>query len=145
MTVTLYGETLYRALEKTYDCTTMTERFEITGTHRQMTAASGDFKENYYGVNKGAWYTFGANATLKPFRFYMAVTSREDSDVTVPMEYMSISIYGEERSDGTTFIYDVEVSDEQQSVDYIYDLQGRRILEPQKGNLYIINGKKVIF
>lgn len=27
----------------------------------------------------------------------------------------------------------------------IYDLQGRRVLEPQRGSLYIVNGKKMIF
>ena len=52
-------------------------------------------------------------------------------------------VAGEESEDGSTIIYDVE--NDVQTVDYIYDLQGRRVLEPQKGGLYIINGKKVIF
>lgn len=28
---------------------------------------------------------------------------------------------------------------------YIFDLQGRRVQEPQHGNVYIINGKKVMY
>ena len=52
-------------------------------------------------------------------------------------------VVGEEGEDGTTQIYDVEV-DAEQTFDGIFDLQGRRVLEPQKGGLYIINGKKVV-
>ena len=32
-----------------------------------------------------------------------------------------------------------------QQVDFIFDLQGRRVSEPQKGGIYIVNGKKILF
>ena len=52
-------------------------------------------------------------------------------------------VVGEESEEGTTVIYDVESGE--QGVDYIYDLQGRRVVEPKKGGIYIINNQKVIF
>lgn len=36
-------------------------------------------------------------------------------------------------------------SDEVQMTDTIYDINGRRVFEVQKGNVYILNGNKVIF
>ena len=139
--ITLEDITLYAAKDATYDCTTMTEKFEITGNSSAITLNSSDALR--YGVSGGKWSQIINDQVLKPFRFYMTVSSRDNSEVVVPMSTMSIAVRGEEREDGTTLIYDVEY--DAQSVDYIYDLQGRRVLEPQKGGLYIINGKKVIF
>ena len=62
---------------------------------------------------------------------------------------MRMRLAGEENEDGTNVIYDVEADEELKGengkVKAIYDLQGRRVLEPKKGGLYIINNKKVIF
>ena len=46
--------------------------------------------------------------------------------------------------DGATGISDLDVNKSQEG-DWIYDLQGRRVYAPKKGNLYIVNGKKVLF
>ena len=46
--------------------------------------------------------------------------------------------------DGTTGVDNIEMTNEQKT-DYIYDLHGRRVIEPQKGNIYIVNGEKVMF
>jgi hypothetical protein len=45
--------------------------------------------------------------------------------------------------DGTTAI-DATLIDNEETNDYWYDLQGRRIQKPSKAGLYIKNGKKVI-
>ena len=147
LNLTLNGVTLHESEDKSYDCTTMTEKFEIVGNNSVM--ASSEFADNMYVVGQDAngktgWGPINNGSSLKPFRVYMTVTDRENAMPIDVIEFMSISIRGEELADGTTVIYDVEM-DGEQSVDYIYDLQGRRVLEPQKGNLYIINGKKVIF
>jgi hypothetical protein len=71
----------------------------------------------------------------------------ESGDVIA--QSIRMRLIGEESEDGTTAIYDVEVDEELKGengkVKAIYDLQGRRVLEPKKGGLYIINNKKVIF
>ncbi|MBO5866227.1 MAG: DUF5013 domain-containing protein [Bacteroidaceae bacterium] len=43
---------------------------------------------------------------------------------------------------GQTTVEPVIVAVEREDEDTVYDLQGRRITEPQKGNIYIKNGKK---
>ena len=53
-------------------------------------------------------------------------------------------VIGEESEDETTGIKFYEFDNEQTS-DYIYDLHGRRVMEPQKGSIYIVNGKKIVF
>ena len=142
LNITVSDATLYAAANATYDCTTMTEMFELTGTTKTMAYNEGDFAENDYCVIEGGWYTFIQDDILKPFRFYMTVTDRIENKPIKTITTMSIAVRGEEREDGTTLIYDIE---EEQTVDYIYDLHGRRVMEPQKGGIYIINGKKVVF
>ena len=34
--------------------------------------------------------------------------------------------------------------DAEQAGEFIFDLQGRRVAEPEKGGIYIINGQKVL-
>ncbi len=95
---------------------------------------------------EGYWQQMPENAILTPFKIFMYIVNKDGSPVIVSDEAaksIQIRIIGEENEDGTTTIYDVEA--DEQTVDYIYDLQGRRVLEPQKGGLYIVNGKKVIF
>ena len=58
------------------------------------------------------------------------------------MEARSIGIRFDD-GDGATDIEDVELSI--QHSELIYDLMGRRVASPKKGELYIIDGKKVIY
>ena len=73
------------------------------------------------------------------------MTQRGGSPVAVSeqaLKAIGMRIVGESDSNAT----DIEYYEyNEKAVDYIYDLQGRRVLEPQKGNIYIINGKKVVF
>ena len=125
-------------------------RFIFAGTYTKATPAAltGDANIHCYGINKkGNFQKMGSGATLPAFRVYMSIVAKDGSHVILAdnvAESIRMRAIGEEAEDGTTIIYDVEM-DNEQTVDYIYDLQGRRVLEPQKGNLYIINGKKVIF
>ena len=146
LTIELTDVTLYAAKDVTYDCSTFSQLFEITGNASQVYINSSE-NAIVYGVNTiGQWTKITKGSNLKPFRFFMTVTNRDGSAPTTEEApaMMSIAIRGEELEDGTTIIYDVEM-DGDRNADYIFDLQGRRVLEPQKGNLYIINGKKVIF
>ena len=125
-------------------------RFIFAGTYTKATPAGliGNESTPCYAITKnGTFKKMGAAANLPAFRVYMSIVAKDGSHVILAdnvAESIRMRVIGEEAEDGTTIIYDVEM-DDKQLVDYIYDLQGRRILEPQKGNLYIINGKKVIF
>ena len=139
MDITLEGEVLYAAEEKTYDCTTFMEKYEITGNCRKMT--SDEFEANNYTVGASGWRHIAQGSSLNPFRFYLTVTSREDNSPIVDIPSMAIAVRGEELPDGTTVIYDVY---DENIEDMIFDLQGRRVLETEKGGIYIKNGKKFI-
>jgi hypothetical protein len=92
------------------------------------------------------------STSLVPFRVYLSIANIDGSPVAadeIPAQTIRMRVVGEEDEDGTTFIYDVEVDEELKgengNVKAIYDLQGRRVLEPKKGGIYIVNNKKVIF
>jgi hypothetical protein len=89
----------------------------------------------------------GLETSLVPFRIYLTMANRDGSPLApeeLNAQTISMRLVGEESEDGTTVIYDLEISEEQ-AVDHIYDLQGRRVLEPKKGSLYIIGNKKVVY
>jgi hypothetical protein len=96
---------------------------------------------NYvYAVNKtGVWQKMAPETSLIPFRLYMMLTDKNGNDVTISSQSVKMNLV-----DGTTGISDLEVN-KSQNGDMIYDLQGRRVYAPKKGNLYIVNGKKVLF
>ena len=144
MEITLTDATLYAAKENVFDCTTMTEKFEIKGNCRLMQANEFDPKNQYTVLTTGEWgHTTSA---LKPFRFYMTKSSRYEDEPAAPMNSMRITVRGEEDENGATIIYDVvEDSLNNNGNDFIYDLQGRRVSEPKKGGIYIKNGKKILF
>jgi hypothetical protein len=96
---------------------------------------------NYvYAINKsGEWQKMALTTSLIPFRLYMMLTDKNGNDVAIPSQSVRMNLV-----DGTTGIADLEVNKSQDG-DKIYDLQGRRVYAPKKGNLYIVNGKKVLF
>ena len=150
LSLTLYDAKLYSTDKKNdVESSTTTTRYIFTGTYADAysTDITGDANVPCLRINSsGKWQKMSATAILVPFRICMYIINKDGSPVIVSDEAaksIQIRIIGEENEDGTTTIYDVEA--DEQTVDYIYDLQGRRVLEPQKGGLYIVNGKKVVF
>ena len=135
----LQDVTLTAAQERTFDCSSIHTMYKFTGNVHTMYA--NELKGMYTLRTNDVWEH--SSSKMKPFRIYFSITQREGSPVKIA-DNLSISMraIGENNGD-TTVIYDVE--NDVQSVDYIYDLQGRRVLEPQKGGIYIVNGKKIVF
>ena len=141
LVIELEDALLHAAKNATYDCTTFTEKFEITGNASQLYINSTTDAAVYGVTPKGEWTNITTGATLKPFRFYMTVTSRDgNAPVSTPAS-MSIVVRGEELPDGTTLIYDIEA---ETGDEFIFDLTGRRVLDTEKAGIYIKNGKKVL-
>ena len=134
------GVILYAATNTELTCSSILAEYKFTGNTRTLDASelAGKYALGFDGI----WYH--SFSSMKPFRMYFEINERAGAPVKLSSN-LSISMrpYGEEQEDGTTLIYDVEYDNE--TVDYIYDVQGRRVLEPQKGGIYIINGKKVVF
>jgi hypothetical protein len=72
----------------------------------------------------------------------MTITQRDGSPVKVSQEALS-RIRIAARGDGSTDIEDVQLTDDNSPL--VYDLQGRRVMEPQKGGVYVVNGKKMVW
>ena len=137
--VSLKDATLYKAEEVKYECSSIHMQFFFTGN---ITTLGKSVLANKYALSGGIW-KFGLSS-MKPFRIYIEMSPKAGQAWIDPDNFtIGMRVAGEEDETGATIIYDV-VNDAQ-AVDYIYDLQGRRVLEPQKGSLYIINGKKVVF
>ena len=143
MNIVQKNATLYPAEITTLDCSSVYTKFEITGTYQEMT--SGDLNGSLVISTDGAWKKLSSTSTLKPFRFYLTISSREGSPVEIADEAMSrvrIRVMGED--DTETGIDEVKTANDELKSE-IYDLSGRRVSAPAKGGVYIVNGKKVIY
>ena len=95
----------------------------------RYTIKSGDETPLFYQVEEAGFTLSAGKAYLQiPAEWMPATESR------------SISLRFDE--DGTTDIGDAELNI--QSPVQIFDLMGRRVIHPQKGGVYIINGKKTV-
>ncbi len=125
-------------------------RFVFAGTYTRSIPSvltGNDTTPCYAVTKKGEFKKMGVTAGLPPFRVYMSIIAKDGSPFissSAHAESIRMRVIGEESEDETTGIKFYEFDNEQAS-DYIYDLHGRRVLEPQKGGIYIVNGKKVIF
>ena len=141
MNIELSEATLREAEENSIECSSVFLKFEIQGVYSRRV---GPEYEGTYLLSGGTWKTMQADTNLNAFRLGMTITETGDSPYIIPAEAMrsiGIRVIGEENEDGTTTIYDVEA---EAIEDMIFDLQGRRVLETEKGGIYIKGGKKFI-
>ncbi len=144
MNIVQENATLYPAKITTLDCSSVYTKFEITGTYQEMT--SEELNGSLVISIDGAWKKLSSTSTLKPFRFYLTISSREGSPVEIADEAMSrvrIRVMGED--DTETGIDETENGKVKTENSVVFDLSGRRVSAPAKGGVYIINGKKVIY
>ena len=135
LNLVLTDATLYPANEISLVTSSVKNTFKLSGTYSAMDEAALAGK---YAISiDGDWsYT----VALKPYRLYLTITDNNGAVVASgASKSVRIVVRGE---DGTT---EIEGVYENPTEGMIFDLQGRRVLEPQKGGMYIINGKKVIF
>ena len=98
----------------------------------------------YAENSKGTFQNIGTYS-VAPFRVMMVMTHSDEMPYTFDEEALSnvrTITLGEDEFDATGII---NIGSDQDNSDLIFDLQGRRVLKPVKGNLYIINGKKVVY
>ena len=147
------------------NCTSITTssaymNFELKGVYKRIYVSSTnipvnpnpeapissdyDSDESIYGcyaiTASGAWSPIAVGSYLNPFRLYLKMTDRDGTPVKMDqaLQTIRIRVHGE---DGTTDIEEHCINGQQSTT--IYDLQGRRVVNPTKG-IYIVNGKKVM-
>ena len=125
----------------TIDCSSVFEKFVFAGNYSTLDADTLDAKKGYFDMNAGNWSRMDV---LNPFRVYMQIELRNGEEFEYPTAVDNAVIMRSVNANGeaTTGIDGV---DAEQAGDFIFDLQGRRVLEPQKGGIYIVNGKKILF
>lgn len=123
----------------TITCSSAYMNFELVGVYEQKTAA--ELEGCYAITTEGAWAPVAAGAVLNPFRLYLNMEARSGSPVKVnPAALSKIRI----RMMGDNVATDIDaVGVEGAGKQVIYDLSGRRVVNPGKG-MYIVNGKKVV-
>ena len=124
------------------DCSSVFEKFSFIGSYATVDTETLDATKDYFNLISGAWSQLG---TVNPFRFYMQIEKRYGSAFEYPgTEAKAIRMRQVNANGEATGIDSVGAVTEQNS-GLIFDLHGRRVVEPKKGGLYIVNGKKVVF
>lgn len=143
-TITLNNAILYQTEVNSVSCSTILSEFTFTGTYSTIDATTM-LSNNYYAMGGGGLIKTNGTSSLKPFRWYMGITSRSpifNAETDSPAR-ISINVIGED-CDGETSIY--EVAREEEFEDEIFNLNGQKqdASEPLKPGLYIKNGKKIM-
>ena len=121
-----------------------------------VVAAAGKGLPSTSSINNSLAYTAMREKTSSSFTNKIEFFLEEETQVSLGLlvnitgqQCMAIESFMLERenteyleADGLTDIEPVIETIERDGDDAIYDLQGRRIVEPKKGSIYIKNGKK---
>jgi hypothetical protein len=134
------------------DCSSVFEKFSFIGSYTTIDAENLDADNGYFELTTGVWTIM---ETINPFRVYMQIENRDGSSFDYTTAKVLVRRVDEEGNvqeiisiSGETVEGELEgeVEEEQsQKEDMIFDLNGRRISEPVKGFIYIINGQKVLY
>ena len=118
------------------DCSSVFEKFTFTGTYNAVAAEDleSDNKVKHFVLVDGEYSEL---EKIGAFRFYLTIEKKIGEFPAESHDIRMRSVDGS--ATGVEGIYSNEGSD------VIFDLQGRRVLQPQKGGVYIINGKKVVY
>ena len=143
MSITLEDATLYPTVSTIIDCSSVFAKHEVTGIYDRK--YQNELPEGCMAISvNGAWQPIATGSYLNPFRLYMTVSARDGSPVKVEPAALSrirIRAFDEDMETGIEETENGNVKTES----FILDLSGRRVRNPEKGGVYIINGKKVVY
>ena len=137
MEVVMNNADLYAADENSFETASMKNIFTLSGTHKSMTA--DELAGKFVMSTEGKWQPAGSN--MKSHRLYLSITDRNGNSIA--SKAIRMVVRGEDGFEGTTGVDIVETDNAADGT--IYDLSGRPVVEPVKGGMYIINGKKVVY
>ena len=116
--------------------------FTFGGNYQQ----TNGYANEWYALNtSGIFQKMGDGANLAPQRFWMTIDTRTDTPYytdesgAATTEFINFTVWGDDEPTG------IETIDNGQwTIDnsQLYDLQGQKVTSIQKGQVYIMNGKK---
>ncbi len=120
----------------TTDATASVESLRLVGSFTKQTIGAGKYKLNAAGDALGVTT---AKGTVTPFRAYLEAVAAGGA--------AHLKAVHTNREGTVTAITDLIVGEDGslQLDAPLYDLQGRRVAVPAKGNVYIQNGRKIIY
>ena len=139
LTIKPYRSTLYQSTENQLTIQSAYDNYTLTG--------------NYSPVEHGDWYTLDgtgkfskmSSGSLKPQRFYLTITPRKDQHYAEEhynaKAFIDMMVMGDE---DVTGIQEASPKSSPEGKDLIYNLQGQKVTHIQKGQVYIMGGKKYI-
>ena len=131
---------VYATEENSIDCSSVREKYTFTGNYGGI-GSGWPVDEGYYTLVGGAWQPVSEGTELGAFRFYLKVDSRHGNSATFARS-IRLRIVGKDSNDDELTGIEMTTDNGQQTT-VIYDLSGRRVLNPTKG-IYIVNGCKVV-
>ena len=130
--------TLYQTNATQFAISSAKDTYTIGGIYERTTTPG-----NWYAVNTdGQFQKMGTGVNLSPMRIWMTIDPRDDNPYTQPSEAnarMKIMVIGDGETTGIETIDDGQLTIDNSQ---FYDLQGRKVTSFQKGQIYIVNGKK---
>ncbi|MBO7119695.1 MAG: leucine-rich repeat domain-containing protein [Bacteroidaceae bacterium] len=130
-TIRFEDVTIYPTEELTFDCASFSTKYDFTGSYYTLNASA---LANRYVV-QGGELVKGASS-LAPCRWYMTATARNGAPLNLPNRIRIMPV-----EDVITGVEDLNANVKLR--DSLFDLQGRKVTNPQKG-IYIQNGKKIL-
>ena len=134
------------AADKSIDCASVSRYYQFFGTLEGKDGfdASCEFYLNEDGLVKA-----NSDAQLKPLRWYLRTTDRNNGGLLNPeSQFSRIGIRMIGGGDDVTGIEDIYVKTDKGEAGAnkqgIYDLQGRKLSQEPKSGVYIKNGKKYV-
>ena len=130
--------------EKSYECSSLKQRFTFVGTYTGVSGADM-YSNNYYGMAGGGLKRVAdATVSLKPQRWYMKIENKNGSPVSYYAPSIRFCVDGIEDESETTSIASM-ISGNREEGENIFSLDGIRqktgFLKP---GLYVHQGKKLV-
>ena len=136
-TIVTENATLYKAEERSIDCSSVGTLFTFTGTYSGISGTEM-FTNGYYAIGDGSLHQAESSANdLSPYRWYIKVTDRDGNPKD--LGEVKIQVFGEDGTNGLT-----PTLSQGEDEGAVFDLSGRRMEMATRKGMYIRNGRKVI-
>ena len=128
----------------TVDFSSAYQKFFVKGTYTKAGKAELNNGGDFFALTpNGTWAKAGDTAKLGAFRIFLTMENRDGSPVVVAEDAeIRTRIVGEKDEVTGIFTPYISVTTAKEG---IFDLMGRPVVTPEKGKIYIIDGKKVLY
>ena len=151
VSMTLTGPDI--CIRKSTDAELEAQRLTVQSSYNPFTFGgnyqpTNGYANEWYALNtSGVFQKMGEDANLAPQRFWMKIDTRKDtpyyteeSDVSAKA-FIGMTVLGDDEATG---IQEASPKSSPEGKDLIYNLQGQKVTSIQKGQIYIMNGKKYL-